>query len=193
MPIDRGVPVHTAWDLGVSDSTAIWFIQCVARERRLVDYYEKSGVGLDHYAGILDDKRREHRWIYARHFLPHDIAWREMSSGHSRVDTLRGLGIEPEIVRQHNVLDGINAVRRMLDRTFIDVKRCARGLEALRQYRREWDDRLKDWKASPLLDWSSHGADALRTFAAGYDDPPPVRPVDRHRAYQGDRQSTWVA
>ena len=193
VPIDRGVPVHTAWDLGVSDSTAIWFIQCVGRERRLVDYHESSGVGLDHYAGVLDEKRRTHQWVYGQHFLPHDIAWREMSSGHSRVDTLRGLGIEPEIVRQHNVLDGINAVRRMLDRTFIDVKRCARGLEALRQYRREWDDRLKDWKASPLHDWSSHGADALRTFAAGYDDPPPVRPVDRHRAYQGDRQSTWVA
>jgi hypothetical protein len=193
VPIDRAVPVHTAWDLGVSDSTAIWFIQCVGRERRLVDYHESSGVGLDHYAGVLDDKRRAHRWIYGRHFLPHDIAFREMSTGHSRLETLRGLGIEPEIVRQANVLDGINAVRRMLDRTWIDAERCARGLEALRQYRREWDNRLKDWKASPLHDWSSHGADALRIFAAGFDDPVPTRAVDRHRQSRLDEPSAWTA
>ena len=191
--IDRSVPVHTAWDLGISDSTAIWFIQCVARERRLVDYYESSGVGLDHYAGELDEKRRKYGWVYGRHFLPHDIAQREMSSGHSRIETLRGFGIEPEIVRAHNVLDGINAVRRMLDRTWIDAERCARGLEALREYRREWDDRLKDLKASPLHDWASHGADALRTFAAGFDDPAPERAGDRHRRWRGETRSPWTA
>ena len=194
VPVDRAVAVHTAWDLGVSDSTAIWFIQCVGRERRLVDYHEASGVGLDHYAGVLEDKRRVHRWIYGRHFLPHDIAHREMTTGLSRLDTLRGLAIDPDVVAQHNVLDGINAVRRMLDRTWIDAERCGRGLEALRQYRREWDDRLKDWKASPLHDWSSHGADALRIFAAGFDDPVAVeKRGDRHRHYRDSSGSAWVA
>ncbi len=194
IPIDRSVPVHTAWDLGVADSTAIWFIQCVARERRLVDYHEASGVGLDNYAGILEEKRRDHRWLYGQHFLPHDIQHREMTTGLSRVDTLRGLGIEPTVVHSHNVLDGINAVRRMLDRTYIDAGRCARGLEALRQYRREWDDKLKDYKTSALHDWSSHGADALRTFAAGFDDPVVIgKPAERHRRHHGGSGSAWVA
>jgi phage terminase large subunit len=129
VPIDRAVPVHTAWDLGVSDFTAIWFIQCVGKERRLIDYYEASGVGLDHYAKVLEEKN----YVWGNHYLPHDIANKELSTGHSRADTLRGLGIEPEIVPQAAVLDGINAVRRMLDSTWIDPERCERGLEALKQ------------------------------------------------------------
>lgn len=165
VPIDRGLQVDTAWDLGVSDSTAIWFIQTLGRERRLIDYYENSGVGLDHYAAVLKEKG----YIYRKHYFPHDIAHRELSTGKSRVDTLRSLGIEPEIGIQSDVMDGINAVRRMLDQCWFDEQRCSRGIEALRQYRREYDDKLKDWKARPLHDWTSHGADALRTFATGFE------------------------
>ena len=108
--IEKEVRVHTAWDLGVSDSTAIWFVQCVGRERRLVDYYEGSGVGLDHYAQVLHDKRIEHGWKYGDHYFPHDITVRELSSGISRVQSLAALGIEAIAVPQSNVLDGINAV-----------------------------------------------------------------------------------
>ena len=169
--IETDVRVHTAWDLGVSDSTAIWFVQCVGRERRLVDYYEGSGVGLDHYAQVLHDKRIQHGWKYGDHYFPHDITVRELSSGISRVQSLAALGIEATPVRQSNVLDGINVTRRMLGRTWIDSNRCERGIEALRQYRREYDDKLKDWRRNPLHDWTSHGADALRTFACGYYEP----------------------
>ncbi len=177
IPIDRGVRVHTGWDLGVSDSTAIWFIQVVGKERRLIDYYEASGVGLDHYAKVLEEKN----YVWGDHYFPHDIANKELSTGLSRVDTLRGLGIEPIIVPQAAVLDGINAVRRMLDSTWIDPKRCERGLEALKQYRREWDDKLKTWKARPRHDWSSHGADALRTFAMGFEERKPARAFKKRR------------
>lgn len=194
IPIDRAVPVQTAWDLGVSDSTAIWFIQCVGRERRLIDYHEASGVGLPYYANILEEKRKERNWQYGEHYFPHDVQNRELGTGQSRIDTLRGLGIEPVVVAQHNVLDGINATRRMLDRVWIDPERCERGLEALRQYRREYDDNLKDWKKNPLHDWSSHGADALRTFAAGFDDPVTVtKPSDRHRRHRNPAPSPWAA
>jgi len=168
--IDKAVRVHTAWDLGVSDSTAIWFVQCIGRERRLVDYYETSGVGLDHYAQVLMDKRLKQGWKYGDHFLPHDVRHRELSSGQSRLTALAALGIEAVIVPESNVLDGINSVRKMLGRTWIDIDRCGRGIEALRQYQREWDDRLKDWKANPFHNWSSHGCDALRYFACGFDD-----------------------
>ena len=125
--------------------TAIWFVQCVGRERRLVDYYEGSGVGLYHYAQVLHDKRIKHGWKYGDHYFPHDIKIREFSSGISRVQSLAALGIGAIAVPQSNVLDGINLTRRMLGRTWIDRNRCERGIEALRQYRREYDDRLKDW------------------------------------------------
>jgi phage terminase large subunit len=177
LPIDRAVPVHTAWDLGISDSTAIWFIQVVGKERRLIDYYEASGVGLDHYAKVLEGKD----YVWGDHFFPHDIANRELATGQSRADTLRGLGIEPEIVPKADPLDGINAVRRMLDSTWIDPERCERGLEALKQYRRDWDDRLKTWKQRPRHDWSSHGADALRTFAMGFEERKPTKKQERRR------------
>lgn len=174
IPIDRGLPVHTAWDLGVSDSTAIWFVQVVARERRLIDYYEGSGVGLDHYAAVLKEKG----YVYGRHYFPHDVAVHELGSGKSRVDTLRGLGITAEVGIASNVEDGINAVRRMLDQCWIDKERCARGIEALKSYRREYDDKLKDWKSRPLHDWSSHGADALRTFSEGFEDRAALKPLN---------------
>jgi phage terminase large subunit len=168
--INKQVRVHTAWDLGVSDSTAIWFIQAIGRERHLLDYYEASGVGLDHYAQVLHDKRIEHGWKYGEHHFPHDITHRELASGKSRLQALAALGIDAVVVPQSNVLDGINVVRRMLGRTWIDANRCERGIEALRQYRREYDDRLKDWKNNPLHDFSSHASDALRVFACGFDD-----------------------
>lgn len=166
VPVDRAVAVHTAWDLGISDSTAIWFIQCVGKERRLIDYYEASGVGLEHYAQVLKDKA----YVYGTHYFPHDVQVKELGSGLSRVDTLKGLGITAEVVPVSAVLDGINAVRRMIGQCWIDKDRCERGIEAVKQYRREYDETLKDWKMRPLHDWTSHGADALRTFATGYRD-----------------------
>jgi phage terminase large subunit len=165
VPIERALPVSTAWDLGISDSTAIWFIQRLGKEVRLIDYEEHSGVGLDFYADLLSKKG----YIYDKHYLPHDIAIRELATGQSRVDTLSGLGIEVEVGLQSNVLDGINATRRLLDSCWIDETRCARGLEALKAYRREFDDRLKTWKQRPRHGWESHGADALRTYATGYE------------------------
>ncbi len=169
VPIDRAALVHTSWDLGVSDSTAIWFIQCVGKERRLVDYHEASGIGLDEYVRVLEDKRQAHKWVYGRHYFPHDIEVRELGNkGLSRSDTLAGLGVKATVVPLHNVMDGINAARRLLDATWIDEKRCERGLNALRNYRRAWDEKLKMFRDAPLHDWSSHGADALRTFASGF-------------------------
>jgi phage terminase large subunit len=194
--IEPDVRVHTAWDLGVADSTAIWFIQCVGRERRLVDYYEGSGVGLGHYAQVLHDTRIQHGWKYGDHYFPRDIKIREFSSGQSRLQSLAALGIEAIAVPQSNVLDGINVTRRMLGRTWIDGNRCERGIEALRQYRREYDDRLKDWKRNPLHDWTSHGADALRTFACGFDDTSARSYDPRWRGRQGEpppRGTHWSA
>lgn len=198
LPIERATRVHTAWDLGRRDSSAIWFIQCVGIERRLIDYYETSGVTLDHYVGVLEEKKRSRSnpdgYIYGNHYLPHDIEVKELLTEKSRKATLEDLlGTDVQVVPDHAVLDGINAVRRMLDRTWIDPVKCERGLEALRNYRREYDDKLKDWKASALHDWSSHGSDALRMFAVAHDEPDLPKQEDRHRRNRESSQSAWGA
>lgn len=159
VPYEPSVPVVTAWDLGMSDSTAIWFAQMVGRELRIIDYYENSGVGLDHYAKVLQDKG----YFYNQTILPHDARVRELGTGKSRVETLEALGIPNiDIAPQLSVEDGIQAVRNGLRTAWIDEKKCDRGIEALRQYRRDWDEKGKTWRSRPLHDWTSHGADAAR-------------------------------
>lgn len=196
VPVDRAVLVHTAWDLGVSDSTAIWFVQCIGKERRLIDYHEASGVGLDEYAKVLAEKQKQHGWIWGRHYFPHDIAHRELGNrGQSRVDTLRDLGITATIVPQQKINDGINAVRRMLDMTWIDEKRCERGLNALRNYQRAWNEKMKMFSDAPMHNWASHGADALRCFAQGYAAPKEKAATPAHQLLDqsGDRTGTgWM-
>ena len=165
VPYDRAVGVITSWDLGIGDSTSIWFAQYVGQEVRLIDYYENSGVGLDHYARVLQEKG----YVYESHILPHDVQVKELSTGHSRLETLDNLGIRPvEIAPKLNLDDGIQAVRSMLDRCWFDETRCNRGIEALRQYQRDFDEKGRTWRGRPRHDWTSHGADAMRYLAVGY-------------------------
>ena len=165
VPYDRSVGVVTAWDLGVGDSTAIWFAQMVGPEVRLIDYYESSGVGLDHYVSVLNSRG----YNYTDHILPHDVRVRELGTGKSRLETLDALGVRPiTIAPQLMVDDGIQAVRSMLNRAWFDAEKCERGIDCLRQYRRDYDENNKSFKARPLHDWSSHGADAMRYLAVGF-------------------------
>jgi phage terminase large subunit len=183
---DRYLPVITAWDLGYTDSTAIWFLQVAGNEIHAIDYYEADSKPLSHYADVLRQKLTE--WgegaRYGEHYFPHDVRAHELSVGKSRVMTLNELGIEPFVVEQHNVNDGINAVRRIFDRMWFDAERCERGIEAISLYRRDYDEKTEMFKDRPLHDWASHGADALRCFAAGWPGnsarPADYR-VDRHR------------
>jgi phage terminase large subunit len=168
VPYVPGIPVTTVWDLGIGDSTAIWFVQAAGREIRLIDYYENSGVGLDHYAGVLERKGYD----YAETLLPHDANHREMSNGRTRIETLRALGVaRARVLPLHGLEDGINAARVILPRCWFDKENCARGIEALRQYRRGWDDERKCFGERPLHDWSSHAADAFRYLALGLREP----------------------
>jgi len=165
VPYERSVGVVTAWDLGVGDSTAIWFAQFIGPEVRLIDYYEASGVGLDHYARVLQEKG----YIYDKHILPHDVRVRELGSGRSRLEVLDQLRVRPvEIAPQLNVDDGIQAVRSMLDSCWFDETKCEKGIDALRQYRRQYNEQMMVWAERPLHDWTSHCADAFRYLAIGY-------------------------
>ena len=162
---NRDKPVVTAWDLGVGDSTAIWFAQYIGTEVHVIDYYEASGVGLDHYARVLQEKG----FIYDQHILPHDVRVRELGTGKSRLETLDGLGIRNvEIAPQLMVDDGIQQVRSLLDRCFFDAKKCEKGIDCLINYSRDYDENGKTWRSRPRHDWSSHGADAFRYLAVGY-------------------------
>jgi hypothetical protein len=166
VPYDPSAPVYTAWDLGIGDSTAIWFLQVCGRELHLVDYIERSGVGLDVYAKEI----KERPYVYEAHILPHDAEARELGSGKSRVEILEGFGIRSIIAPKLGVDDGIQAARALIARSWFDETRCKRGIDALRQYRREWDDKLKIFKSRPLHDWASHGADAFRYLAVGLQE-----------------------
>lgn len=163
VPYDPAVPVMTAWDLGFSDSTAIWFAQQVGREIHIIDYYEAAGEGLAHYVKVLKDKP----YLYSDHLLPHDVAASELGTGTTRLETLRKLGLKGHVLPQVRLDDGINGARMLLPRCWFDVIKCQKGLDCLRWYQREWDEKSQDFRSRPLHDWSSHGADAFRYLAMG--------------------------
>ena len=157
--VDLTVAVSTYWDLGISDSTAIWFVQKVGNEIRLVDYIESSGVGLEWYAKEIKSKP----YIYDQHGIPHDGAARELGTGRSRQETLLDYGIRTHVIPRQSVADGINSVRVLLKKNiWFSKTRCARGIEALKNYQRKYDSKNQMFVDNPLHNWASNGADAFR-------------------------------
>ena len=163
---DASNDVETWWDLGIGDSTSIWFAQRVGKEIHLIDYYESSGESLAHYAGVLRDKG----YKYGRHVAPHDITTRELGTGKSRLEVAYELGLDFEVCPRLEVDHGIEAVRNNLDNCWFDKNRCKYGIDCLRQYRKQFDDRMQTFKNKPLHDWASHGADAFR-YGCSVDGP----------------------
>jgi len=156
----------TAWDLGMGDSTSIWVAQLVGTEVRLLDYYENHGVGLDHYVKWIKDND----YSKAEHILPHDVRVRELGTGKSRLEMLEDSGLEVKIAPRMGLDDGIQAVRRLLPRCWFNVPKVQNGLNCLRNYRRDYDEKRKIFYERPLHDWSSHGSDSFRYLALGLDE-----------------------
>ncbi len=180
VPYDPALPVDTDWDLGVGDAMAIWFSQSTrSGEVRLIDYYEASGEGFPFYIKMLADKG----YAYGKHWAPHDIQVREMSSGRSRLEVALSQGIRFKVTpRLHNsvggeVEEGIHAARMLFPRCWFDRKRCEAGLEALSYYRRDYNERLNEFKSTPVHDWASHAADAFRGLSVRHQVP-----VDKKKA-----------
>ena len=179
---DERQPVHTAWDLGVDDATAIWWFQAVGGAILLLDYYEATGYAVSHYAELIHRRAGERGWTRGTDYVPHDARQREFSSSgrdgraKQRIEVMLEHELSPKVVQNHAVIDGISAVRQVIHRCHFDADRCAEGLECLRQYRAEWDDDLKVFKKTPLHDWSSHGADAMRYLAMAYREISPAMP-----------------
>lgn len=182
VPHEVSQRVFTSWDLGVDDSTAIWFGQQIGKEFRWIDYLEASGEGLDYYAKELAKKP----YLYEKHFLPHDIAVRELGTGVARIDTLKSLGLRNIIVVPKQTLeDGINACRLLIPKSWFDAEKCKRGIDALKAYERKWDSKNKIHQQKPLHNWASHGADGFRTAANALDG----RKITDEQAKKLPRQS----
>lgn len=165
---DEAVPVCTAWDLGHTDDTTIWFYQVVGGEVHVIDFYFASGENIDHYGQVVKSKP----YKYADHYLPHDAKARTLASGGKSIQEQLAahLGWENlRIVPRLSVEDGIQAARKMFDRVYFDYK-CEEGIEALRQYQREWDDDKKTFRKKPRHDWTSHAADAFRYLAIAWQE-----------------------
>ncbi len=169
VPYDKNASVYTAWDLGYRDDTAIWWYQLVGGEIHVIDYYAISGADISDIAAVVTGKG----YAYARHWLPHDARAKTLASGgKSIVEQLahflgaNKLAIVPDL----SVQDGIQAVRKCLPACWFDADKCGEGIEALRQYQREYDEDKKAFRERPRHDWTSHPADAFRMLAVAYRD-----------------------
>ena len=168
--LENNVKVNTVWDIGVGDSTAIWFYQKVGKEIHITDFYENSGEGLQHYMKVLHDKGYD----YGIHYGPHDIDNREFGSGAKSRRQLAAEGFDIggkryslrfSVVPKKTIDDGIEDSRRALDLCVFNEDTCEQGIKCLESYRKEWNDKLGCWRDRPLHDWSSHAADAFRYLA----------------------------
>jgi hypothetical protein len=163
-PYEEALDVHTSWDLGMNDFTAIWYFQVYKKEIRLIDFDEGEG-SLDKWIHVVKSKP----YTYGKHIAPHDIMVREMSDAVSRQIKARKHGINFLAAKKGLIIPGIDEVRNILARCWFDEKKCDKGIKCLDNYRKEWDDRHGCWRSQPLHNWASHGADAMRTLATGLD------------------------
>ncbi|MCG3774981.1 MAG: hypothetical protein JW395_1809 [Nitrospira sp.] len=183
VPYQPGVPVHTAWDLGYRDDTAIWFYQVIRGEIHVIDYFAVSGFAIPDIAEVVLGKP----YTYGKHYLPHDAKAKTLASGGKSIieQLAQHLGLASlAVVPDLSVQDGIQATRHMLPRCWFDLEKTGQGVEALRQYQREYDEDKKAFREKPRHDWTSHPADGFRMLAIAWREevpkeraPNPERPL----------------
>jgi phage terminase large subunit len=167
VPYDPTKPVDTFWDLGYADNTSIWLAQAVGFEFRLIDFINGSQQGLQYYLKALQEKG----YVYGTDYLPHDAKAHQLGSGRSIEEMIRAAGRKVIVNPRLSIEDGIAAARAIFPKCYFDAEKTADGLQALRHYRYETDDKLQTLKKQPLHDWASHPADAFRTFAVAIREP----------------------
>ena len=181
-PAVPGYPVHTFWDIAVSlhDYNSIWFAQFLPGEIRHLHFYQNSGEGMPFYADYCAEQYAKHGWERSEEsydWLPHDGRVKEWGTGRTRTEQGIEKGMHPRIPTAMSKADGINAVRAVLQISTFDAAGCAEGLKVLKNYKRQWNDRIGAWMSEPLHNEASHGADAERTLACAYREVHVV-PVD---------------
>lgn len=163
---DPALPVYVSMDLGMSDSTSLWFAQVSAGEPRFLKYYENNGKGLDHYVKVIKDTG----WLVEELIVPHDANVKDLTSGKTRVQTLRELGIpRVRLLSRTSVQEGIEATRMLLSKAWFNEPGCSYGIECLTGYHKEWNEKMRVFMNTPKHDWASHCADSMRYMAMGLD------------------------
>ncbi len=175
-----GYPVHTSWDLGISDDTALWHFQVVGPQILVLGCHSQSGVGLDYYETYMRETYAAKCWTPGIDFVPHDAKAREWTAGRTRIETMMMMGFNPQLVPNVGLMDGINAARRTLPLCVFDSDTEMTGFSALEGYKRKWDDNKKAFSMGPEHDWASHYADSFRYLALSWREartaapsPPP--------------------
>jgi hypothetical protein len=186
-------PVFTYWDIGVGDSTAIWFLQAYDDTIYLIDFYKNNSVGIDHYSKVLLDKP----YAYQKHTFPHDMINTEFGTGRTRFEMAEKIfgRDKVEIGPKMGFEDGIQATRAILPRCKFNEEKCKDGIKALENYHRKWDDTKQEFMQKPVHDWSSHPADAFRYMAVSFEAPRPKKRIhDKLREYRRKYgKKSWMA
>ena len=190
VPYTQTKAVHTAWDLGESDMTAIWFFQRVGFEWHIIDYYENSSHKIPHYLKVLQDKG----YVYGTHWLPHDADHNQQAASKSIVQQVRDVGHKAIIVPMLNEVNGINAARTVFDNCWFDETKCADGLQALRHYRYDFDPDTRQRSKKAKHDDASHGADAFRYFAVSCNEREgQLKPTPKPRLQMPMTSTGWMS
>jgi hypothetical protein len=187
-----GVSVDTWWDIGIGDATAIWFTQDVGREIHVIDYYENSGEGFDHYKGVLDERAKSRGFQYGVHGAPHDIKAREWLTPKARIKVAAALGVKFVAAPKLRIESGIQAVRQLLSICVFDEVHTENGIKAMEHYRKEWNPDLQSYRNVPLHDWTSNGADAFRTMATLHRFATYAQSLEAKSAQDGQKQAPYA-
>ena len=181
VPYDMSKPVHAVFDLGWADSTAIWFLQFVGQETRLIRYLEDSQQTMSYYMAKL----QSFGYVYDTIWLPHDAKAKSLGTGKSIEEIVRSTGYKVQILDRVPVNDSINAARTIFNKCYFDRQNTEEGLQCLRHYRYDVDPETKMFSAKPLHDEYSHGADAFRYIGLMINEPRKAQPQKAMRAPVG--------
>ncbi len=166
IPYQQSYDVHTAWDLGQNDQTAIWFFQIIGMKILLIDYYAAKDKLLGDHVNVIRDKSAEHNYRYGVHCLPHDAKQNNDQTGLRREDYLRKVGIGTiKIMPKLSKADSIENVRELLPSCWFDIEKCDQGIIGMEEYRKVWDKHLGSYRNEPLHNAASDPADAFSYLA----------------------------
>ena len=175
---DPALEVHTAWDLGVDDQTVIIFFQLLGNQILIIDYYENNREGLPHYVQVVKNKD----YVYGEHYAPWDLEITEFSTGKTRKEVAYQLGIRFRVLPKLNLEEGIHSLKMLLPKCWFDADQAKPLVDALRQYHRKYNEKMKMFGTKPVRDWSSHACDAARYMAMSITDLPRKKIAAQHTA-----------
>lgn len=194
-PIDPTRPVNTFWDLGYFDETAIWLEQDNGTQPTFIGYYENSGEGIEHYLKFLKEWAGDLRLTFGKHYVPHDGDRKYLWMPEGSLVVMGRLGFQPTVInRNPDKVEAIRIGRRKFGKCAFDEDGCKEGLNRLKRYRKEWDERRGVWKEHPHHGPESNGADAYLTFAESNHAPLPplVTKRDRYRQWEDPQEESWM-